>query len=116
MQCFVLNICDNLNIFVTVAPHRWYPYFDVVVGLVWSNDPESCPGRSDAIGMASHARQVKGDDPDKKGYPGPPVWGLGVRLKVSPRKTFICLSVVSVLLYTPQTVHDAESSLIMCNI
>jgi len=20
---------------------------------------------------------VKGDDPDKKGYPGPPVWGVG---------------------------------------
>jgi len=27
-------------------------------------------------GRASHARQVKGDDPDKKGYPGPPNWGL----------------------------------------
>jgi hypothetical protein len=25
-----------------------------------------------ATGRASHARQVKGDDPDKKGYPGPP--------------------------------------------
>jgi hypothetical protein len=23
-------------------------------------------------GRASHARQVKGDDPDKNGYPGPP--------------------------------------------
>jgi hypothetical protein len=23
-------------------------------------------------------RQVKGDDPDKKGYPGPPGWGFGV--------------------------------------
>jgi hypothetical protein len=29
-----------------------------------------------ATGRASHARQVKGDDPDKKGYPGPPGWGL----------------------------------------
>jgi hypothetical protein len=29
---------------------------------------------------ASHARQVKGDDPDKKGYPGPPGWGFGVGL------------------------------------
>jgi len=30
-----------------------------------------------ATGRALHVRQVKGDDPDKKGYPGPPgcrVW------------------------------------------
>ena len=39
-----------------------------------------------ATGRASHARQVKGDDPDKKGYPGPPGWGLGVRLTTPPRK------------------------------
>jgi hypothetical protein len=38
-----------------------------------------------ATGRASHARQVKGDDPDKKGYPGSPGWGLGVRL-TSPCK------------------------------
>jgi len=42
-----------------------------------------------ATGRASHARQVKGDDPDKKGYPGPPVWGLGVRLTTPPRKNNI---------------------------
>jgi len=78
------------EIFVTVAPHRRYPYFDVVVGLAWSNDPESYPGGNDATGMASRAREVKGDDPDKKGYRGPPVWGLDVRLIISPRKTFIC--------------------------
>jgi len=47
-------------------------------------------GSSDATGMASCVRQVIGDDPDKKGYPGPPGWGLGVRLTVSPRKTCIC--------------------------
>jgi hypothetical protein len=29
-----------------------------------------------ATGKASHARQVKGDDPDKKGYSGPPGWGV----------------------------------------
>jgi hypothetical protein len=29
-----------------------------------------------ATGRASHARQVKGDDPDNKGYPGPPGVGL----------------------------------------
>jgi len=73
------------KIFVTVAPH-----FDVVVGLAWSNDPESFAGSSDATGMISCARQVKGDDLDKKGYPGPPGWGLGVRLTLSPRKTCIC--------------------------
>jgi len=64
------------------------------VGLVWSNDPESCPGRSDVIGMASRARQVKGDDPDKKGYPGPPVWGLGVRLQSHPVKLIFVEKIV----------------------
>jgi hypothetical protein len=39
-----------------------------------------------ATGRAFHASQVKGDDPDKKGYPGPPDWGLGVRLTTPPRK------------------------------
>jgi len=38
-------------------------------------------------GVPSPARQVKGDVPDKKGYPGPTVWGLGVRLIVrKPKK------------------------------
>ena len=44
-----------------------------------------------AIGRASHARQVKGDDPDEKGYPGPPGWGLGVRPTTSPCKKEILL-------------------------
>jgi hypothetical protein len=42
-----------------------YPYFDVVVGLAWSYDPESYAGRSIATGRVSHAGQVKGDDLDK---------------------------------------------------
>jgi hypothetical protein len=33
---------------------------------------------------SSHARQVKGDDPDKKGYPGAPGWELGVGLTTHP--------------------------------
>jgi hypothetical protein len=41
---------------------------------VWSNDPESYTGGSVATGRVSQARPVKGDDPDKKGYPGPPGW------------------------------------------
>jgi hypothetical protein len=38
----------------------------IVVGLAWSNDPESFTGGSVATGRTPHARQVKGDDPDKK--------------------------------------------------
>jgi hypothetical protein len=40
-----------------------YPYFDVVVGLEWSNDPESYAGGSVAFGRVSNAGQVEGDDP-----------------------------------------------------
>jgi hypothetical protein len=55
MWCFFSNICDNWNIFVTVAPHWRYPYFDIVVGLTWLYDPENYAGSSDATGMASSA-------------------------------------------------------------
>jgi len=43
-----------------------------------------------ATGRDSHARQVKGADPDKKGYPGPPGWGFGVGLTTpqSKKKTY----------------------------
>jgi hypothetical protein len=61
-----------------------YAYFDVVVGLAWSEDPESYDGRG------SHAGQVKGDDPDKKGYCVPSCWGLGMELTTLPCKTCIC--------------------------
>jgi len=43
-----------------------------------------------ATGRASHARQVKGDDPDKKGYPVPPGWGLGIGLTTPHRKISTC--------------------------
>jgi len=55
-----------------VGPPRRYPRFDAVVGLVRSNDPESYVGGSATTGRASHAGQIKGDDPDKKRYHGPP--------------------------------------------
>jgi hypothetical protein len=84
-----LNVLKILYVFVTVA--LLYPYFDVVVGLVWSFDPESCVGCSEYTSNVFHASQVKGDDPDKKGYPGPPGWGLGVRLVTSPHKKYICV-------------------------
>jgi hypothetical protein len=44
-----------------------------------------------ATGRASHVRQVKGDDPDKKGYPGPPGWGYGVGLTTPHIKNLLLL-------------------------
>ena len=46
-----------------------------------------------ATGRASHARQVKGDDPDKKRYPGPPGWGFGVGLTTPHSKKLIVTKV-----------------------
>jgi hypothetical protein len=46
-----------------------------------------------ATGRASRARQVKGDDPDKKGYPGPPGWGFGVGLTTPHSKKRIVTKV-----------------------
>jgi hypothetical protein len=46
-----------------------------------------------ATGGASHARQVKGEDPDKKGYPGPPGWGFGMGLKTPHSKKLIITKV-----------------------
>jgi hypothetical protein len=46
-----------------------------------------------ATGRASHARQVKGDDPGKKGYPGPPGWGFEVRLTTPHSKKHIVTKV-----------------------
>ena len=46
-----------------------------------------------ATGRASHARQVKGDDPDKKGYPGPPGWVFFVGLTTPPSRELIVTKV-----------------------
>jgi hypothetical protein len=65
---------------------QWCPYLDVVLRFAWSEDPERYTGVSVATARASHAGQVKGDDPDEREYPGPPGWRLGVWLTTSPRK------------------------------
>jgi hypothetical protein len=62
-----------------------------VEDLTWSDDPEGYEGGRVATGRGSHAGQVKGDDPDKRGYPGAPGWGLVVGLTTPPFETCICL-------------------------
>jgi hypothetical protein len=44
-------------------------------------------------GRASHARQVEGDDPDKKGDPDPPGWGFSVELTTPHSKKLIVTKV-----------------------
>ena len=43
-----------------------------------------------ATGRASLAIQAKGDDSGKTGYPGPPGWGLGMKLTTPPHKKKYC--------------------------
>jgi hypothetical protein len=84
----LVTVPDSWNLLFRceIAPCRRYPYFDVVAGLAWSEDSESYAGSSIATGWGSHAGQIKGDDPDKKGYPGPPGWGLGMCWQPHPVK------------------------------
>jgi len=56
---------------------------------VWSNDPESSVCGSLVITRVSHARLVKGDEPDKKVYPGPPE-GLNEGLTTPPLENTHC--------------------------
>jgi hypothetical protein len=56
---------------------------------VWSNEPESYTVGSLATGSFSHAEQMEGDGPDRKG-PDIPVGDWGVRLtNISSLKKFI---------------------------
>jgi hypothetical protein len=51
--------------------------------------PRAMLAVANATGGASHARQVKGNDPDKKGYPGTPGWGFGVGLTTPHSKLIV---------------------------
>ena len=78
----------SISVFMFFDPPSWYPYFDRVVGLAWWKDPGNYAGSS-ITGRAIHARQVKGDDPHEKRYPGPPGWGLDVRLPAPHKKLML---------------------------
>ena len=73
---------------------HWYNVCPPKVSLLWCSGgglchhmiPRAILAIAYANGRASHDRQVKGDDPDKNGYPGPPGWGSGMRLTTPPHK------------------------------
>jgi hypothetical protein len=56
-----------------------------------------------ATGRVSHTRQVKGDDPDKKGYPGPPGWEFSVGLTIPHSKKLIVTKVEQRVLFDRPT-------------
>ena len=73
-----------------LPPPPKYPYIIAVVGLVWSNDPESYAGGSVSTGRFSIAGQFEGYDTDKKRDTLVlQVGGWKVRLTTPPRKIFI---------------------------
>jgi hypothetical protein len=58
MKNGILNCDRKVGDDIILIP-RTYPYYDVVVGLAWSYDPESYAGGSVAAGRVSRAGQVK---------------------------------------------------------
>jgi hypothetical protein len=77
IKCVYIKITLPKNkLYVCTSPQR-YPYFIAVVGLVWSNDPESYEGGSVATGRVFLAGQVEGDDADKNGITSSSRLGVG---------------------------------------
>jgi len=72
-RVIIMHVIESMK----SPPPRWYHYFDVVVGLVWSNDAEEISRQSVATGRVTHGVQIEGEDPDKKGYPGAPCFRVG---------------------------------------
>jgi len=77
-------MAPNFDVAAIQSPPEGIPTLAQWQGLCGYMIPRAVLVVTYATGRVSHARQVKGDDPDKKGYPGPPGWGLGVRLTTSP--------------------------------
>jgi hypothetical protein len=67
-------------------PHQNYHYCDVVVGLKWSKNAESCASGSMATGRVLLPVHVKSDDPYYTGYPGFPGWGWAWGYDPTPQK------------------------------
>jgi len=66
------------------------PYYDIVVGLAWSDDPERYPGGIVATGSVSRAREFKSDGTDKKRFPAAPGRGLSEGLRTPSLKNTHC--------------------------
>jgi hypothetical protein len=85
--------------------HSLLPPFDIAVEFPWSNDPDNYAGGSVPTGRASIPRQVKGDDPDYKGYPGPPFWGWAWEYKSHLLKILLSLKLKEI---KPESFSDKE--------
>jgi hypothetical protein len=55
----------------------------ILVGIHFPN-PERYARGTVAVGRAFDARQVKVDDPEEKGYPGPSGWGWAWGCNLAP--------------------------------
>jgi hypothetical protein len=72
----VERILHEKSVARSIFPPEGIPTLTQWWGLCCHMIPRAMLAVANATGRASHARQVKGDDPDKKGYPGPPGGGL----------------------------------------
>ena len=65
-------------------------HFDIVVGFVWSDDPERYADCRVATGRVSCAREFKSDGTDKKRYPAAPGRGFSEGLRTPSLKNTHC--------------------------
>jgi hypothetical protein len=65
---------------------RRCPYYGIVVGLAWPDDPERHADGSVATGRVSRAIEFKSDAIDKKRYPAAPGRGLCEGIRTSSTK------------------------------